>query len=87
METSGAKVLASSIDGRDVDTTRYRDRTREWVMQYWAVPDSGAIVGLSIPANGHIAFDLTARRVGIPAVPGLVIHRARLTSCRVRLGT
>jgi hypothetical protein len=42
-------------------------------MQYWAVPDSGAIVALSIPANGHIVFDLAARHPGIPAVPGVVI--------------
>ncbi|HET9636003.1 MAG TPA: M28 family peptidase, partial [Gemmatimonadaceae bacterium] len=73
MRAQGAKVLASSIDGRDVDTTRYRRRASNWVMQYWAVPDSGAIVALSIPAMGHIMFDLTARRPGIPAIPGVVI--------------
>jgi hypothetical protein len=73
MQAQGAKVLASSIDGRDVDTTRYRDRESDWVMEYWAVPDSGAVVGLSIPADGHIVFDLTARRSGIPAVPGVKI--------------
>ena len=73
MRAEDAKVLASSIDGRNVDTTRYRSRTSDWVMQYWAVPDSGAIVALSIPADGHIVFDLAARRPGIPAVPGVVI--------------
>ncbi|MFL5509765.1 MAG: hypothetical protein ACJ79J_09260 [Gemmatimonadaceae bacterium] len=73
MRAQSAKVLASSIDGRDVDTTRYRPREPDWVMQYWAVPDSGAIVALSIPANGHIVFDLAARHPGIPAVPGVVI--------------
>ena len=73
MRVRGAKVLTSSIDGRDVDTTRYRQRQRDWVMQYWAVPDSGAIVALSIPAGGHIEFDLAARRPGIPPVPGVTI--------------
>ena len=73
MQAEGAKVLASSIDGRDVDTTRYRRRAADWVMEYWAVPDSGAIVGLSIPANGQIVFDLAARRPGIPAIPGVQI--------------
>ncbi|HMG71035.1 MAG TPA: hypothetical protein VK544_07950, partial [Gemmatimonadaceae bacterium] len=73
MRARGAKVLTSSIDGRDVDTTRYRHRTRDWVMQYWAVPASGAIVALSIPAGSHIDFDLAARRPGIPAVPGVTI--------------
>jgi hypothetical protein len=73
MRARGAKVLASSIDGRVVDTTRYRYRVRDWIMEYWAVPDTGAIVSLSIPAGGHIDFDLAARRPGIPAVPGVTI--------------
>lgn len=73
MRARGARVLTSSIDGRVVDTTRYRYRVRDWVMEYWAVPDTGAIVALSIPAGGHIDFDLAARRPGIPAVPGLTI--------------
>ena len=73
MRDRGAKVLTSSIDGRVVDTTRYRHRARDWVMQYWAVPDTGAIVAFSIPANGHVDFDLAARRPGIPPVPGVTI--------------
>lgn len=73
VRASGAKVLTSSIDGRVVDTTRYRIRTRDWTMQYWAVPDTGAIVALSIPAGGHVNFDLAARRPGIPPIPGVAI--------------
>jgi RNase P/RNase MRP subunit p29 len=66
-------VLASSIDGRVVDTTRYRHRTQDWVMQYWAVPDSGAVVELSILAGNRIDFDLAARQPGIPPIPGVSI--------------
>jgi hypothetical protein len=73
MRARGARVLASSIDGRPVDTTRYRRRTRDWVMQYWALPDSGAIVALSIPSGSYIDFDLAARRPGIPTIPGVTI--------------
>jgi hypothetical protein len=73
MRARGAKVLTSSIDGRVVDTTRYRLRARDWVMQYWAVPDTGAIIALSIPAGDRIDFDLAARRPGIPPVPGVTI--------------
>jgi hypothetical protein len=73
MRARGAKVLASSIDGRVVDTTRYRRRAREWVMEYWAVPDTGAIVALSIPAGSHIELELAARRPGIPPVPDVTI--------------
>jgi hypothetical protein len=42
-------------------------------MEYWAVPDSGAIVALSIPPGQHIVFDLAARRPGLPAIPGIAI--------------
>ena len=73
MRARGAKVLESSIDGRAVDTTRYRHRARDWVMQYWAVPDSGAVVALSVAAGSRFDFDLAARRPGIPPVPGLTI--------------
>ncbi|HEY6088402.1 MAG TPA: M28 family peptidase [Gemmatimonadaceae bacterium] len=73
MRARGAKVLTSSIDGRVVDTTRYRYRPRDWAMQYWSVPDGGAIVSFSIPAGSHIDFDVSARLPGIPAVPGVTI--------------
>jgi hypothetical protein len=68
MRARGAKVLASSIDGRVVDTTRYRVHTGDWIMQYWAVPDSGAIVMLSFAAGSNIDFDLAARRPGLPQI-------------------
>jgi hypothetical protein len=73
MRVRGAKVLTSSIDGRVVDTTRYRHRRRDWVMQYWAVPDSGAVIALSVPAGGRIVFDLAARQPGIPPISGVAI--------------
>jgi hypothetical protein len=73
MRARGAKVLTSSIDGHVVDTTRYRLRTHDWSMEYWAIPDTGATIALSIPAGSHIDFDLAARRLGIPAVPGVTI--------------
>ena len=73
MRASGAKVLASSIDGRVVDTTRYRHRQRDWAMEYWAIPDSGMTIALLIPAGGRVDFDIAARRLGIPPVPGVTI--------------
>ena len=73
MRARGAKVLTSSIDGRVVDTTRYRHRERDWEMEFWAIPESGATIALSFPAGGHIDFDLAARRPGIPPVPGVTI--------------
>jgi hypothetical protein len=74
MHATGAPVLTSSIDGRVVDTTRYRSRSPVWRMEYWAVPDSGAIVALSIPQGRHIDLDLAAWRPGLPAIPGITIR-------------
>lgn len=73
MHAAGAPVLTSSIDGRVVDTTRYRRRTAVWTMEYWSVPDSGAIIALSIPQGQHIDFDVAAWRPGLPAIPGVTI--------------
>jgi MFS family permease len=73
MRASGAKVSTSSIDGRVVDTTRYPRRADDWRMQYWAVPDSGAIVALSIPTGSSLDFELSARVPGLPAIPGVSI--------------
>jgi hypothetical protein len=42
-------------------------------MEYWAVPDTGAIVALSIPPGAKIGFEIAALRPGIPAIPGVTI--------------
>ncbi len=73
MRARGAPVLTSSIDGRIVDTTRYRTRFPDWVMQYGAVPDSGAVIALSIPLGTHIDLDLASSTPGLPALPGVVV--------------
>ena len=79
MRASGAHVLTAWIDGRLVDTTRYRssgrprDRGNDWIMQYWSVPDTGAIIALAIPAQSHLSFGLAARRDGLPSIAGVTI--------------
>jgi hypothetical protein len=73
MRATGAPVLTASIDGRIIDTTRFRYRTPSWVMQYWAVPDTGAIVALSIPVGAKIDFEVVSRVPGIPPIPGVTI--------------
>jgi hypothetical protein len=73
MRAVGVPVLSSSIDGRVVDTTHYRRHLAEWTMPYWAMPDTGAIVALSVPPGSHFGFELIARRPGLPAVPSLSV--------------
>lgn len=73
MRASGAAVSSASLDGRVVDTTRFRYRSRDWVMGYSAVPDTGAVVMLSVPSGATIDFEITSRTPGLPAIPGVVI--------------
>jgi hypothetical protein len=73
MRASGTRVATASIDGRIVDTARYRYKTPDWLMDYYAVPDTGAIVALSIPLGAKLNFELASSSPGLPPVPGLVI--------------
>jgi len=73
MRATGAPVRTASIDERVIDTTRYRLRSNAWQMEYWAVPDTGAIVALSIPPGAKIDFEIASRRPGLPTVPGVTI--------------
>lgn len=73
MRATGAPVRTASIDERVIDTTRYRYQSDAWVMEYWAVPDTGAIVALSIPPGAKISFEIASLRPGIPAIPGVAI--------------
>ncbi len=73
MRATGAPVLTASIDDRVIDTTRFRYRAPFWTMRYWAVPDSGAIVGLSIPVGAKIDFEVVSRVPGIPTIPGVTL--------------
>jgi hypothetical protein len=73
MRASGARILASSIDGRVVDTTRYRIRLPTWSMTYSAVPDSGTVVELVVAPGPELDFDIAARRSGLPDIRGVTI--------------
>ena len=73
LHATGAPVLRTAIDARVVDTTRFRRHPRDWVMEYWAVPDSGAVFSLALPVGRHISVDLVARRAGLPPLSGVQI--------------
>jgi hypothetical protein len=63
----GSRVFRTAIDGREVSTTRYRYRQREWAMEFWNVPDSGAVFSLDVDAGARLSLNLAARRPGLPA--------------------
>ena len=73
MRVRNVQVVASAIDGLVVDTTRYRQRSAMWTMQYWAVPDSGAKVSLTLRGADRVELDLLARSSGLPTLAGVTI--------------
>ena len=63
---SGA-IRSATIDGRLVDTTRYRYRLHgRWSMQYFAPADSGFTIAFAMPLVAGPTLSLTSFFAGIP---------------------
>jgi hypothetical protein len=69
---SGA-VLAASIDGRAIDTTRYRHKTPRWTLSYVAPADTGFTLGLTMPRGGKVTLEIGAQSAGLPSLTGVTI--------------
>ena len=73
IRVTAAPVISAAIDGRAVDTTRYRLRTQEWALRYWAPSDAGALLRLTVPAGSTPTLEIIARCPGVPTLPGVSI--------------
>ena len=73
MRVTDAPVISAAIDGRAIDTTRYRLHTREWTLWYWAPSDSGALLSLIVPAGLTPKLEVLAYSLGIPTLAGVTI--------------
>jgi hypothetical protein len=73
MRVLNVPVSRTAIDARVVDTTRFRVRRTVWAMEFWAVPDSGAVFALSVPPGSPLDLELVSRVPGIPPIPGVTI--------------
>ena len=71
MVTGPAFARLLSIDGRAVDTTRYRAVPRALAVTFTAPPDSGFVVVLELPRDSTAELHLTATSPGLPAMPGV----------------
>jgi hypothetical protein len=68
-----APVISAAIDGRAIDTTRYRLYTREWTLWYWAPSDSGALLSLIVPTGSTPKLEVLACSLGIPTLADVTI--------------
>jgi hypothetical protein len=73
MRVTDALVISAAIDGRAINTTRYRLHTREWTLWYWAPSDSGALLSLIVPAGSTPKLEVLACSLGIPTLAGVTI--------------
>ena len=67
----GARVLASAVDGKTIDVSRYRSSSSEWTLGFVAPPPQGFTLMLTVPADSPLELDVIARSLGLPA--GLTI--------------
>jgi hypothetical protein len=73
MRVTDAPVISAAIDGRTIDTRRYRLHMREWTLWYWAPSDAGALLSLIVPAGSTPKLEILAYSLGIPPLPGVTI--------------
>ena len=71
MQVNETEVLGASIDGRPINTSRYRARVRPWRLAYSAPPDSGFTLLLAVFPGTSLSLDLLARSPGLPALDSL----------------
>jgi hypothetical protein len=73
MRVTGASVISAAINGRAIDTTRYRLHMRDWVLWYRAPSDSGALLSLIVPVGSTPKLEILACSLGIPTLPSVTI--------------
>ena len=68
----GPRVVRASVDGRAIDTTRYRSPVRQWRLDYAAPPDTGFTISLALASPEPLTLDLLAFTPGLPPIAELV---------------
>jgi hypothetical protein len=71
LEADGPRVVNAAIDGRPIDTSRYRRRSPSWQLDYSAPPDSGFTLALTVAPGAPLSFDVVARSAGLPTLNGV----------------
>jgi hypothetical protein len=72
MRALGTPVLRASIDGRPIDTSRYRrGSSNGWALQYSAPPPPGIRLEVTVPAGSRLSLDLLTRTPGVPSLESL----------------
>lgn len=69
----GAKVLRAAVDGRTIDTTRFRYARKAWEASFRGPPDSGVAYTFTRPRDAHPSIEMLSARAGLPTLPVVTI--------------
>ena len=86
MQSNETEILGASIDGRPINTSRYRSRVRPWRLAYSAPPDSGITLLLAVFPGTSVSLDLLARSRGLPALDNVHIPPRRPDVVTIQTG-
>jgi hypothetical protein len=73
MRSVAGAVLAAAVDGRVIDTTRYRRKMKHWTLSYAAPPDSGFTLAFTMPRDASLTLEISAQSARIAPIAGLNI--------------
>jgi hypothetical protein len=59
-------VLSAAVDGRAIDTSRYRTPSRQWTLGYVTPSADGFDLALKVPNDRPLALEVIARSLGLP---------------------
>ena len=71
LQTPSTRVIRAAVDGRAIDTSRYRGGARSWRLEYSAPQPAGITLTLLVPARAAVTLDLMARSPGVPSLEGV----------------
>lgn len=64
-------MRALSVDGRTLDSTRYRAVPKSLSVPFSAPPDSGFVMVLELPRDSTAELQLAATSPGLPMIAGI----------------
>ena len=82
----GTPVLRAAIDGRVIDTTRFRYAQKEWQFSFAGPPDSGVVYAFTLPRDAHPSIEVLSAWAGLPTMPGVTIPARPVGTIPVQQG-
>ena len=66
LRATEAVVLSAAVDGRAIDTSRYRTPSPQWTLGYVIPPSDGFALTLNVVSGRPLVIDVIARSLGLP---------------------